>query len=1218
MRRLLKGAAIGLSALLLVLGAGLGLLLGTEGGGRWLLARVPGLAVEDFHGYLGGAWRAAGLDWRDDDGTHLRVREPEMAWRPSCLLRAALCVERLVAPEVALTLPPAQAPSAGPPGLPDLGLPLSLELGTVRLDRFRLDDEDTFSDLRVSAAWRADGLRIDRLSLQRDGLALELNGRIAPRGVWPLTLHGALNLPTVDGKPWRVELEAEGDLGGRVALRADSQGYLAARLEGALHPLAEHLPAELRLVAEDFKPVESLPDTLRLRGLTLGAEGDLARGYELRGQASLPGEGGPVALDLQGRVDAEGALIERLGLAADDSRHATLQGRLDWRDDLAAEARLDWRDFPWRRLYPQVNEPPVSLRRLQAELRYAHGAYDGTFQGELQGPAGPFSLASPFQGDSRQVALDELRLTAGQGRAAGRVRVGFADALDWDAALTLRDLDPAYWVAELPGRLAGPLNSRGRLADGHLTGRVDLDVQGRLRGQPAGLTVKAAGDGPRWALDGLTARLGDNRIRGSGALDSRLTGRFDLALERLAQLWPGLAGRASGRLDLGGRLDAPEGRLSLDGQGLAQGDLRLRGLKLRGELDARQRGRLQLDAQGLAAGSTALGDFTARAQGDARAQRLDLDLQGPLLTLSAGLDGRLDGAAWSGRLARGEVSGGGQAWRLRQPAPLRRFADGRLVFGAHCWTSGAASLCADEQRLAPEPRLGYRLRGFPLESLSRWLPADLAWRGTLDGDLDLSLAKAGPRGHIGLSAGPGVLRVRNAQGWVDFPYQRLGLDSQLQPQQVDVRVAFGADARGGSLGNLDLDARIDPRPTAKPLSGRFRLDGFDLAWLRPFLPDAQTLEGRLDGAGTLGGTLLAPRVDGDLRLRDGRLSGDALPTRLEALAVDAHILGESATLTGNWRAGEQGQGSLSGTVAWGAAPTVDLALRGAHLPVQVEPYADLEVAPDLRLRLAERRLAVSGQVAVPRGRITVRSLPPQAVKVSPDAEVVGAAPAERSGPPLAMDVTVVVGEDRLKFSGFGLSADLSGRLRVTDDLTGHGELALKNGRYRAYGQRLELKRARLLFTGPLDQPYLDVEAVRKVGEVTAGVRLNGRADGPTTEVFSTPAMSQEQALSYLVLGRPMDSGKDNNALGQAALAMGLSGSASLTGELAERLGVKDFQLDDDGASGRLSDRLTVRYGIGLQESTNVVAVRYELTKRLYLEAASGLSSSLDLFYKRDF
>ncbi|MNM68022.1 Translocation and assembly module TamB [compost metagenome] len=54
------------------------------------------------------------------------------------------------------------------------------------------------------------------------------------------------------------------------------------------------------------------------------------------------------------------------------------------------------------------------------------------------------------------------------------------------------------------------------------------------------------------------------------------------------------------------------------------------------------------------------------------------------------------------------------------------------------------------------------------------------------------------------------------------------------------------------------------------------------------------------------------------------------------------------------------------------------------------------------------------------------------------------------------------------------------------------------------------------------------------------------------------------------------------------------------------------------ASGNLTERLSLRYGVGVFEPANTIALRYKLSKKVYLEAASGLASSLDIFYKRDF
>ncbi len=85
---------------------------------------------------------------------------------------------------------------------------------------------------------------------------------------------------------------------------------------------------------------------MTLNAIQLDAGGDLKSGYLIRGGASLPGEGGAVALSLDGRVDVQGADIRQLRLDAGGEQRLELVGRLDWRESLAADATLDWKDFP--------------------------------------------------------------------------------------------------------------------------------------------------------------------------------------------------------------------------------------------------------------------------------------------------------------------------------------------------------------------------------------------------------------------------------------------------------------------------------------------------------------------------------------------------------------------------------------------------------------------------------------------------------------------------------------------------------------------------------------------------------------------------------------------------------------------------------------------------------------------------------------------------------
>ncbi|MFB3303202.1 translocation/assembly module TamB domain-containing protein [Pseudomonas sp. AMR01] len=1220
----LKIAGLAVVAVLALVVLALWAVLGTQAGSRWALGQVPGLSVENFQGRLGGQWSADHLLWQQDT-SRVELNAPTLDWSPACLLRMTVCINKLDVEQVSLQFPPGTEESSGPIQLPNLKLPVAIQLGDVRVGSLLFNGSEELKGLQLAAHWTAAGMQIDSVHLQRDGLVLDLNGLLQPSGDWPLNATGDLSLPYAPGGvPWKLALKVDGDLLKTLKLDADSSGYLPAKLSGELQPLVENLPAQLRITADSFKPSADLPDTLQLNGLDLTAKGDLKNGYQLLGKAVLPAEKGPVDLLLQGKVDAKGAQIAGLDLNAGDKQSLKLSANLDWQQGFSADANIAWRDFPWHRLYPLIDEPQVTLRTFNGEISYKDGNYLGNLNADLDGPAGKFNVVTPFSGDLKQIFLPELKLTAGQGKAEGHLNVQFADGIAWDTALDLSALNPAFWVAELPGTLAGPLRSKGEFKNEQLKLNADLDLKGRLRGQTAVLAAKAEGAGDQWTLANLDIRLGDNRINGSGSLQQRLAGQIDIKLARLAQLWPQLRGQINGRLDVAGSLKAPQGKLDLKGQQLAFADNRLQNLTLDATLDSAQRAKIDLKGSGIQAGETQVGTLTASAQGDIKNQKVQLDLAGPLVKLALALDGNLDKGNWRGRLASGDVQAGGQDWRLQAPAKIERLADGKLTFAAHCWVSGPASLCGEDQRLMPEPKLRYHLKQFPIDSLAAFLPKDFAWQGKLNADIQLDLPSSGPKGVVSVDASGGTLRVRDKTQWLDFPYDTLKLETTLNPKRIDTQLNF----RGGKLGELLVQAQINPLPQNKPITGTFTLSGLDLAVARPFVPMVEKLNGKLNGNGRISGGLLAPQVNGSVNLVDGEVSGSELPVSLEGLNVQALIAGESVQLNGAWHSGKAGQGSLKGQVDWGQALVVDLNLQGSQLPVTVEPYAVLEVAPDLKISLKNDKLAIAGKVHIPRGDITVRELPPSTVKVSDDTVIVGSQ-TEEGKPPMAMamDINVVVGEDQLNFTGFGLTAKVQGQVHIGDNMDTRGELWLNDGRYRAYGQRLDVRRARLLFAGPLDQPYLDIEAVRKTDDVTAGIRLSGSAEQPTTQIFSEPAMSQEQALSYLVLGRPLSTtGEDNNMLAQAALGLGLMGSSGVTSDIASKLGIRDFDLDTQGsgnstavvASGKITEKLSLRYGVGVFEPANTIALRYLLSKKVYLEVASGVASSLDIFYKRDF
>jgi len=106
-----------------------------------------------------------------------------------------------------------------------------------------------------------------------------------------------------------------------------------------------------------------------------------------------------------------------------------------------------------------------------------------------------------------------------------------------------------------------------------------------------------------------------------------------------------------------------------------------------------------------------------------------------------------------------------------------------------------------------------------------------------------------------------------------------------------------------------------------------------------------------------------------------------------------------------------------------------------------------------------------------------------------------------------------------------------------------------DGKYRAFGNELTIDPGRFVFGGgPIDNPGLDVRAYRGLttsqnvmtssGEIV-GVNLRGTLRRPEVTVFSNPAMSESEIMSYLVLGRPLSSSGDQSALASAALLYGI-------------------------------------------------------------------------------
>jgi translocation and assembly module TamB len=146
--------------------------------------------------------------------------------------------------------------------------------------------------------------------------------------------------------------------------------------------------------------------------------------------------------------------------------------------------------------------------------------------------------------------------------------------------------------------------------------------------------------------------------------------------------------------------------------------------------------------------------------------------------------------------------------------------------------------------------------------------------------------------------------------------------------------------------------------------------------------------------------------------------------------------------------------------------------------------------------------------------------------------------------------------------------------------------------------------------------------VRRPAEgIVVGARVRGTLKSPELTVFSQPTMPQQEQLSYLVLGRSLQSASasESSAMSRAALALGLKGGNFVSERINQNLGLDEFGIQTDPNKpaseasfviGKyLSPSLYVSYGIGIFEPVNTLKLRYTISRRWQLVTESSSEAS---------
>jgi translocation and assembly module TamB len=954
---------------------------------------------------------------------------------------------------------------------------------------------------------------------------------------------------------------------------------------------------------------------------TLAWQADTVPAGPLRGTAEIRGDRDGVRVDhrLQGPGPARARVAGTVALAA--------PGPLL---DLAGE----WTQLRW----PLEGDPLAQSPRGRLAVAGPVDALAVRVDAEAQAePVGPVTLQGTATLDPTAGARDlDVTVDVLQGRVTTRGQVSWAPAVRADLVLDGAGIDPGHFDPRARGRLAARVQAALGMVDGRPLGDVTLE---RLGGTVGGYPVEGSGR-VRLTQQGVEARevllaSGRNRLRVDGRLEQTLALDAELEAPALEQIWPELAGSLSGSASVGGSPTAPVVRARLDATGVGAWGTRIGAASLDADVDlaATRPTRVTLSATGLEAAGQSVERAEASLTGTPTQHRLLAQVQAPEGELALGLTGTLgDDAHWRGELRTLDLLRTPLGdWRLEGPAALAVAAGGADLEEA-CLSGDDARLCARASRGGDGVQSAdLSLSSFALARLGPWLPEGLVVDGSVAARASARSDEGSPlRAQATATATPIRISLPETDDGdpLTLSLDDLRLGARHGPQGTEAELG----ARIGDDGRLTGRARIGPGDAAAaPLEGKLEASVPDLSPFAALVPAVTGLAGRLEADVTLGGSPGRPLARGRVALHDARadITPAGITVERTQLALDAGEDGRF-TLAGEAHSGE-GSLSLDGR---GHLHRDDwsLALR-AHgerfqavklVPVQAE------VSPRLALDAGPRRITLRGEVQVTRGRVKIEKLPPDVVRVSDDEVIVGREPPVPPAWRRTLDarVDVALGED-LRVQAFGLEAGLSGGLTVSVEgvapPTANGAVALEGGRFTAYGQDLSIRRGRLMFAGPLDNPGLDVEAVRVAGDVTAGITVSGTANDMRSQVFSEPPLPQAEALAYLLTGRGLSGANadEGTQLAGAAIALGLEQSDQVTRDIGDTLGLDQLSVaagDELGETSllmgkRLAPGLYIRYALGLFGEEGRIELGYEVTDNVTVEVESGTGHGADVIYR---
>ncbi|MFU0443913.1 autotransporter assembly complex protein TamB [Pseudocitrobacter faecalis] len=1241
-----------IGAVAFLIGTTKGLHLLFNAANRW----VPGLEI----GQVTGGWRDLTLKnvRYTQPGVAVNAGEFHLAVKTECLWSSSLCVDDIALRDVNVAIDSSKMPPSSPAaeeeesGPLNLSTPYPITLSRVSLNNVNIKIDDTtvsVMDFMTGLNWQEKNLTLTPTTLQGLLIALPKVADVAQKEV----VEPKIENPQPQEKPLGETMK---DLFSKPVLPEMTDVHLPLNLN-----IESFSGEQLRVTGDTdltvykmLLKVSSIDGNMKLDTLDI----DSSQGtVNATGTAQLTNDW-PVDITLNSTLNIDPLKGEKikLKLGGDVRKQLELGVNLSGPVDMSlrAQTQLAEAGLPLnlevnsKQLYwPFTGEKQFQADDLKLKLSGKMTDYTLSFATAVKGQGvPPANIKLDAKGNELQVNLDKLTVAALEGTTELKALLDWQQAISWRGELALHGINTAKEVPDWPSKLDGLIKTQGSLYGG--TWQMDvpsLKITGNVKQNKVNVDGSLKGNSyMQWTIPGLHLELGRNSadVKGElGVKDLNLDATIDAP--NLDNALPGLGGTAKGLVKVRGTVEAPQLLADITARGLRWQELTVGQVRVEGDVKSTDQiaGNLDVRVERIAQPGVDIRLVDLSAKGSEKQHTLNLRINGEPVSGQLALAGSFDRKEerWKGALSDTRFQTPVGPWSLSRAIALDyRNKEQKISVGPHCWTNPNAELCVPQTIDAGATgRAQVNLNRFDLAMLKPFMPEETQASGVFSGNADVSwdTTKEGlPQGKVTLNG----RNVKVTQIVNDAPlpvaFDTLNLNADLHNNRAEL----GWMIRLTNNGQLDGQVQVTDPQGRRNLGGNVNIRNFSLAMINPVFAKGEKAAGTLNANLRLGGDVQGPQLFGQMQLNGVDLDANFMPFDMQPSQIAMNFNGTRSTLQGEVVT-QQGRISLSGNADWTQIDNwrASVAAKGSRVRITVPPMVRLDVSPDVVFNATPSLFTLDGSVDVPWARIVVHDVPESAVGVSSD-EVMLNDQLQPENPktasiPINSNLTIHVGNN-VRLDAFGLKARLTGDLKVAQDKQGlglNGQINIPEGRFHAYGQDLIVRKGELLFSGPPDQPLLNIEAIRNPDatedDVTAGIRVTGPADQPKAEVFSDPAMSQQMALSYLVRGQGLDSDQsDSAAMTSMLIGLGVAQSGQVVGKIGETFGVSNLALDTQGVgdssqvvvSGYVLPGLQVKYGVGIFDSLATLTLRYRLMPKLYLEAVSGIDQALDLLYQFEF